>query len=930
MYRWIIIVFVGLVAAWTYLADKDRFPQDGEPGPFPSDWFMLQRTWPETHLNADRVRQGAEHAARMRRSTLDEDPFWVQRGPTNIGGRVTDIAGHPTNDSIYYVASASGGVFKTVDGGRNYTAITDDLPTQSIGALAINPTTPEIVYCGTGEANSAGFSYFGFGVYKSVNGGQTWQPKGLEESRYISRIAIHPENPEQIWVAAMGELFAPGGQRGIFYSENGGDTWQQKLFVNDSTGASDVVLHPTNPDIVYAAMWQRVRTPEVRRVGGRWSGIYKTIDRGENWTRLSSGLPPIGENVGRIGLAISRSNPDVLYACYADDPGYFLGVFRSSDAGESWTRTNDSGLENMYSNFGWYFGNIRVRPDNEDMVFVLGVTLHRSENGGASWNEIGEDVHVDHHALWFDPQQSFRFLLGNDGGFYRTLNNGNSFQDLNNFPAVQYYAGTYDASQPHRLYGGTQDNGTLRSMTGAIDEYERIYGGDGFYTLVDPNNNNYVYAEYQYGGLGRSTDGGEDFSWALNGIDDSERRNWSTPVVFDPANSNTLYYGAQRLYKSTNRAQSWMAISPDLTSGPGQGNLVFGTITTIGISPANSNVIYVGTDDANVWVTTDGGENWTLRNTGLPRRWITRVTPHPTDANEALVTISGYRNNEQQAHLYRTTNQGETWVEAGASLPDVPLNDVLYDPQAINVLYAASDFGIFWSQNYGDSWAALGRGLPPVPTLDMILDNSNRKLIAATYGRSFVTLPLDSLGINRRPIITSRDPEGDPVVVTQHVPVTFRIAAEDPDGDSLRYMWRYHGEILSILDSCILTFGTLGPDCVSVDVSDGFLHTQAHFEIDVVLSSLERSLLPDKISVKAYPNPFNSATRISFILHRTDHVKLDIYTIDGRQAEVLIDGIMQAGEHEISWSPRELSSGIYFVRLKSNSTTESTKLHFIK
>lgn len=931
MYRWIILGIIGLGIVWIYRTNCSYAPREGMPGPFPSDWFMLQRTWPESHLDAEKVRRGSIAAARMRRSVLDEDPFWVQRGPTNIGGRVTDIAGHPMNDSVYYVASASGGVFKTLDGGQNYFAVTDDLPTQSIGALAIDPSNPEVVYCGTGEANSAGFSYFGFGVYKSTNGGQTWEHSGLEGSRFISRIAIHPENPSHIWAAAMGELFVTGGERGVYFSENAGATWERKLFVNDSTGASDVVLHPTNPDIAYAAMWQRIRTPEERRAGGRGSGIYKTIDRGENWIRLSSGLPPIGDDIGRIGLAISQSNPNVLYACYADHPGYFLGVYRSDDAGESWTRTNDSNLSNIYSNFGWYFGNIRVRPDDEDMVYVLGVTLHRSSNGGASWSEIGDDVHVDHHALWFDPQQPFRFLLGNDGGFYRTLNNGNSFSDLNNFPAIQFYAGTYDVQAPHRLYGGTQDNGTLRNLTGEAGQYERIYGGDGFYTLVDPTNNDYVYAEYQYGGLGRSTNGGEDFNWALNGIDDSERRNWSTPVAMDPSNPQVLYYGAERVYKSTNRAQSWAAISPNLTNGPGPGNLVFGTITTIAVSQVNSQVIYAGTDDANLWVTTNGGTDWELRNEGLPERWITRITPHPETESEVLVTVSGYRNAEQQAHLYRSTNYAGTWAEIGQSLPDVPLNDVVYDPDFLNRLYVASDFGIFWSQNYGETWAALGRGLPPVPSIDLILDNNGRRLIAATYGRSFVTLPLDSLGQNHRPEIISQSPTGNPIPVILGSTIVFRIQASDPEGDSLRYSWYHNGAEISQADSAAATFETVGSDCVRVEVSDGQLFTTADFLLDVVLDGTERSSpMPATLSLAAFPNPFNNETRIEFDLEQSGPTSVTVYSLVGQRVATLIDGQLAPGVHSVNWRPLSQASGTYIAEVISGASVARTKLIYLK
>ncbi len=922
---------VVLIAVWFAYESKPVAKKNESKGPFPSEWFIQQRMWPETHLDPQKILNGSREAARLMHSTLDEDPLWVQRGPTNIGGRITDIVAHPTDDNIYYIASASGGVFKSIDAGINWTPITDGFPTPSIGALAIDPETPTTIYCGTGEANSAGYSYFGSGLYKSTNSGQSWQLSGLAESRFIARVVVHPEDPSNIWVAAMGELFITGGERGVYFSNDAGATWERKLFVNDSTGACDVVVHPTNPDIIYAAMWQRIRTPEERRAGGRGTGIYKSINRGQTWTRLSSGLPPIGDDVGRVGLAISQSNPNVLYACYADHPGYFLGVYRTGDAGESWTRTNDSSLSNMYSSFGWYFGNIRVRPDDENMVYVLGVTLHRSANGGSSWSEIGGNIHVDHHALWFDPQQPFRFLLGNDGGFYRTTNNGNDFTNLNNFPIIQFYAGTFDAQQPQRLYGGTQDNGTLRSLTGNIHEYERIYGGDGFYTIVDPTNNSYVYAEYQYGGLGRSTNGGNSFSWALDGIDDEERRNWSTPVVLDPNNSQTLYYGAERLYRSTNRAVNWTAISPDLTNGGGQGTLVFGTITTIAVSPVNSQIIYVGTDDANVWVTTTGGTNWSLRNSGLPVRWITRVTPHPTNEAEAMLTVSGYRNAEQQAHLYKTFNYGQTWTEIGANLPDVPLNDVLYDPLALNRVYVASDFGNFWSDDFGATWAGLGRSLPSVPTLDLIIDNTNRRLIAATYGRSFLTLPLDSLGGNHQPQITELYPEGDPVVIVSGSTISFSVVAHDPNEDSLRYSWLYHGEQVSENDSATLSFDDVGLDSLEVEVNDGLLTTVGRFNLDIILFASEPSApLPQELMLTSSPNPFNNETRLSFHIPVTMPAIVSVYSINGRRIATLHDGLLQAGEHQLSWRPENLSSGMYFVELRAGERIAKAKLVYMK
>ncbi|MCB1059672.1 MAG: T9SS type A sorting domain-containing protein [Calditrichaeota bacterium] len=896
---------------------------------------MLQRTWPEPYLDAQKVLNGAREAARFRQERLDEDPTWVQRGPTNIGGRITDIVGHPTDDNVHYMASASGGVLKSTDAGANWFPITDDLPTPSIGALAIDPVNPNTLYCGTGEANSAGFSYFGSGLYKTVDGGATWQLSGLADSRFIARVVVHPEAPTNVWAASMGELFITGGQRGIYFSGDAGQTWERRLFVNDSTGASDVVVHPANPDIVYAGMWQRIRGPEDRRAGGRGTGIYKSINRGETWVRLSAGLPPIGDDVGRVGLAISQSNPNVLYACFADHPGYMLGVYKTVDGGENWTRTNDSVLESMYSNFGWYFGNIRVRPDDENVVFVLGVSLNRSSNGGASWTEIGEDVHVDHHALWFDPQQPFRFLLGNDGGCYRTINNGTSFESLNNFPAIQFYAATYDSQEPQRLYGGTQDNGTLRTMSGQPNDFERIYGGDGFYTLVDPNDNDYVYAEYQYGGLGKSSNGGQTFFWATDGIDGNERTNWSTPVVFDPSNSQIMYYGAERLYQSINRAEFWTAISPDLTDGGGSGNLSFGTITTIGVSPANSNVIYAGTDDANLWVTTNGGVTWERRDSSLPERWITRVTPHPSNPNEVCVTISGFRNAEQEAQLFISSDQGAHWTPLGTTLPDVPLNDMEYDPEFPSRMYVASDFGVFWSQDRGQHWSVLGRGLPPVPTLEVVLDDPGRRLIAATYGRSFLTLPLDSLDPNHAPEILALSPEPDEsgfVVARATSEFSLSVTANDVDGDALSYLWRKGETVLSSQPSANAVVDS-GYQVFRISVSDGELATVDSIEVigvDTIDAVDSRPSLVEEFTISAYPNPFNGEVRIAYSIQSNTDVRISIYSLTGQEVARLQDGRASAGVHELTWQPTRVATGTYFAELRGDNFAVRTKIIYLK
>jgi photosystem II stability/assembly factor-like uncharacterized protein len=746
-----IIVSIALLASlgiWTLgrLCCECASDEGEEVGPYPASWFMQQRLWPDNHIAVEDYLQARHTADALRANTLD-DPAWIQAGPTNIGGRVTDIVGHPTNSQLYYVAAASGGIFKTTDGGTTWTSIFDAVPTLSMGAMAIDLAHPDTLYAGTGEANSAGFSYFGSGLYRSTDAGVSWTHLCLTETQFIARVVIDPYNPSSIWVAAMGELFVSNSERGIYHSTDAGTTWDRVLFVNDSTGASDIILNPENTQIVYAAMWQRIRNPEFRRMGGRGSGVFKSTNGGATWSRLVDGLPPIGENVGRIGLALCETNPDILYACYADHPGYFLGVYRSANSGDTWSQVSDNGISDIYSSFGWYFGNIRVRPDNENMVFLLGVDLARSTNGGQSWTTIGDNVHVDHHALWFHPASPVNILNGNDGGVYRSTNNGNAWTFRPGLHINQFYAATVDYQLPQRRYGGTQDNGTLRTTTGSIGDWDHIFGGDGFYALVDPTNSNVIYAESQYGYLGRSTNGGDSWNLILDGIDDNERTNWSTPVAMSPANSQHLYYGAERLYRSTNRGDTWTAISPDLTDGGGGGELIFGTITTIGVSEVNPQVIYAGTDDANFWVTINGGVAWENHSAGLPNRWITRVTPDPVTASVVYVTVSGFRNNEDDAHLFRSTDYGATWQDIGAGLPLGPLNDVVVDPQLPSQLYVASDFGVYITTDLGEHWSALGENLPSVPVIDLVLHTPSHTLTAATYGRSMYSIDLAELAV---------------------------------------------------------------------------------------------------------------------------------------------------------------------------------------
>lgn len=713
----------------------------------PNDWFFMQRAYPTGEINQDVYVQSIKTAQKMKENLLSskDTSEWEFAGPLNIGGRLTDVEMHPSNLQTIYAAAASGGIFKSDNTGETWTPIFDNALSLSVGDIAIAPSDPQVIYAGTGEANCGGGSqtYDGVGIYKSSDGGNSWVHCGLESSRNIGRISIHPQHADIVYVAAMGNLFSNNSERGIYKTMDGGLTWQNVLFVSDSTGGIDLAIHPENPDTLYAAMWERIRRPNRRSYGGITSGIYRSYDGGLNWTELTNGLPSPGNNVGRIGIDISKSSPANLYTIYADKTGYFEGVYKTSNGGDSWTQTNDGPLSDCYSSFGWWFGRISVDPVDLDIAYVIGFDLYKTSNGGNSWSNItSPEVHVDHHGLYIHPMNHNFIVNGNDGGLYTSVNGGSSWTWMNNLPVTQFYTCEVDRQHPERLYGGTQDNGTNRTLTGNTNDWQSIYWGDGFYVLVDPVNNNYVYAEYQYGNFAKSTNGGNSFNTAMNGISSSDRKNWCTPVVFDPTNPEILYYGANRLYKSTNRASNWEAISTDLTNGPGL-NLVFGTISTISVSPVNPEIIYVGTDDGNVWVSAMNGMGWEYLSLNLPDRWVTRVAADPDDENTAYVTFSGYRWDEYLPHIFRTIDKGQNWEDISGNLPEVPVNDVIVDPEDNNRLYIATDAGVFKTNDLGINWEMQGSNLPNVPINDLTLHNESRTLIAATFGRSMYTYDLN-------------------------------------------------------------------------------------------------------------------------------------------------------------------------------------------
>jgi photosystem II stability/assembly factor-like uncharacterized protein len=762
--RWLTGCLIAAITS-SFACDKPprvrepREPAEREDEVPENDYFYLQRISHDGKLDGKvdvQVRSRAiAHARTLKAraatlSSLDAAGEWVLRGPLNVGGRVADLVGDPADASKFYVGAASGGVWKTTDGGATFTPIFDGHGSLSTGALALDPRDSNILYVGTGEASPGGGSitYPGDGVWKTTDGGVTWQHLGLDQTIAIGRIVVDPQNPNNVFVAAMGHLYSRNADRGVYRSQDAGQTWTQVLFVSDIAGAVDLSIDPQDPRRVFATTWERIRMPSERIYGGPGSGLWRSTDGGTTWTRLAGGLPGPETEPSRIGVAIAPSAPGIVYAVYYRKSDTALqGLFQSTDGGNTWTQQTATALGNILSNQGTWSGRIFVHPTNPLEVWVDGVGLARSINGGATFASVG-GLHADHHAQWFMPTNPAIILKGNDGGVYRSTNGGTNWTHFDNLPISQFYTVDAHPKEPFKVYGGLQDNGVKRTTTGALDDWSNVIGGDGFEVHVDPQSTQVIYAESQFGALRRSLNGGTTFRGATTGL--SGRLGWKTPLAFDPTStgdgtSTIMYLGSNLLFRSTNSAASWTPISGDLTNGnQGVGGVVFGTITAIAVAPSNRNTIYIGTDDGNVWVTRDTGHSYLRADLTLPKLWVTRVGVDPSNDAIAYVTFSGFRVDQPLPHVFRTTDHGVTWNDISGDLPDAPVNDIAIDPRRSSTMYVGTDVGVFVSHNLGASWAPLGTGLPEaaVVTNMKLLPGDPPTLLASTYGRSIFSIDL--------------------------------------------------------------------------------------------------------------------------------------------------------------------------------------------
>ncbi len=712
----------------------------------PNNWFGKQRAYPNGSIPMNRVTRAIETAQEMRRAELAKSsgpaqPRWTQVGPTNVPGRVLAVDVHHSDPDTIYVGSAMGGVHKSTDRGRSWTPIFDDVGILPIGAIEIDPNDPETIYVGTGEAGPLHYFLLGNGVYKSTDGGETWNHIGLAESGTVGRIIVDPQDSKRVFVAAAGRLMkGPDDSRGLYRSDDGGATWERVLYINPDTGIADLAFH-SQSGVMLAGAWEY-----------RWgddSGIWRSEDRGETWTHISGtgGLPARSTQHRKITVTMGSSHT-TAYAAYCGrnslGTGRFAGLWRSDDLGVTWRRVDRGELDTAYSHSHWpyssgsYFGGVQVSPNDPEVVFVQGVSLWRSRNGGSSWDDIYGAVgmntglpHIDHHDLRFLDTDDDVFYLGCDGGVWYTEDQGDSWEALDDLANTQFYRIEIDYLNPWRIYGGSQDNGTIVSPTGSLDDWHMIQNGDGGPAIVDYTNSDIVYVTWFGFPIYKSTNGGASFREVMNGIDRSDSTNLEVvPLEMDANNPRVLYYGTNRVYKTVNGAESWRPISSTLTQG-------WSFLTAIGLAESDNQVVYAGGASGEVWVTTDGGGYWNWIDAPLPNRWVTRVAVDPNDAGVAYVTLSGYEMTAiTTPYIYRTTDFGEIWTDISSNLPEAPVNDIIIDPFRTQTLYVGTDVGVFRSNDLGAHWTTFGGGMPINVVTDLDYHPPTRMLVAGTYGRS--------------------------------------------------------------------------------------------------------------------------------------------------------------------------------------------------
>jgi photosystem II stability/assembly factor-like uncharacterized protein len=720
----------------------------------------------------------------MEQSSEFMDNKWFFLGPKNTSGRMTDTA-ISADKSELYTASASGGVWKSTDDGDSWECVFENEITTSIGDIAVDPSDKNIVWIGTGESNIFRSSHAGCGIYKSTDGGKTWQHMGLEDTSTIARVVVHPDDSNIVYVAATGNEWTPNPDRGVYKTTDGGATWTMILQKDDLTGAVDLDMDPSDPNTLYAATWQRVRKRwNDPRTESHYTGcsIFKSTDAGESWTEISEGLP-IPAHRGRIGIDIARNNPDVVYA-YIDDYevvrepteeekndsyglpscGFIRGaqLFRSDNKGETWTRVSpleDKILLRLCNTYGWVFGQITVDPNNEDRVYLMGVSMALSEDGGKSWERVRTSG-GDNHGMWIDPEDSTYMILNNDHGVHITHDQGKTWKSsTNSCNVVQFFNVNYDMGSPFHVFGSIQDHGSRRGVVDlsqgrdnipAVD-WGRAPGGEGSNHAIDPTNPNIVYSAGFYGTISRtdiSTNERTSIMPTVSAEEGPLRGQWLAGFILSPHDSNTIYHGLQYLFKSTDQGENWKRISPDLSHGDPQklGDVKYQTIFTVSESPLKAGLIYVGTDDGRAHVTQDDGTTWTDISAGAAEdRWISQMTASKYDEGTVYMTQNGKRHDDFQVYVWKSTDYGKTWKDISANIPYGPVNVIREDPVNKEILYVGTDLAVYITTDGGKNWSVLGGNLPSVYAHDLIIHPRDNIIVVATHGRGMWAMDADPI-----------------------------------------------------------------------------------------------------------------------------------------------------------------------------------------
>jgi len=706
--------------------------------------------------------------------------------PHRVGSWISSIAVPETKDPnykyTYYVGSRNGGVWKTINNGTTFYPVFDSVGVGSIGAIAISKSDPEIVWVGTGESYNARSSHKGSGIYKSIDGGTTWSFCGLEDTHHISTVIIHPEDPDIVLIASMGHLFTANKDRGVFKTKDGGKTWQKVLYIDENTGIIDLTINPSDPDMLFAAAYEKYRFPWHFEAGGEASGIYRSMDNGESWKKLITGLPE--GKIGRIGLGLCFKQPEIVYAVIENlnpkegivvdeniemnhmrDP-YFdqlIGgeVYRTNNSGENWTKQNMDSC-NVSAKAAYSFNKILVNPDDPDKIYVSSDLLISSVDGGKTWSDCNWpptklfiNMFGDIRTFWADPDDGNHMMIGSDGGLYETFDGGRSMYHRYQIPLGEIYMVETDNAYPYNIYVGLQDHEAWKapsnSWSGQIgpEDWNIVGMWDGMYTVVDPQENRWAYISTQFGGHHRVDQKmGERIRIEPKNEEGkpSYRYPWTPAIEISSHNSTTIYVGAQYLLKSENRGDTWLEISPDLTTNntkkiAGRGHMMYCTITSISASKVKPDLIWVGTDDGRIHMTTDEGKDWQEFTSpiddlgGNYEYWVSRITASQHDENMAYVCKSGFRHDDFRPLVFKTKDKGKTWEKITIGLPEAPVNVIIEDPEKKDLLYLGNDFGVYISFNGGETWISFQQNMPVVPVKDLEIQSEEKDLLAGTYGR---------------------------------------------------------------------------------------------------------------------------------------------------------------------------------------------------